>query len=206
MKYLTITCSYLLSLAIALLFTCCIATNDNAVKDVDGHIYQTITIGKQVWMAENLQVTRYRNGEPVQHITDTAVWSACTTGAYCNYNNDTGHVAGNGRLYNWHAIHDSRTLAPEGWHIPTDEEIATLVTWLEKNPATADTLKVQGLAGYRHCNGGTYHTMGFNGYWWSANRSFEIYDWSPRVFTGFADVQRNRYEAGYGLAVRCVKD
>jgi uncharacterized protein (TIGR02145 family) len=189
------------------LFTCCETDNShNLVTDIDGNVYRTLTVGKQIWMAENLQVTRYRNGEPIPVITDTAAWSVCTSGAYCNYNNDTGKVASYGRLYNWHAINDSRKLAPEGWHIPTDEEITTLIAWLEKDTAATDKLKVNGLAGYRHCNGGTYHTLGFNGYWWSATRSFEIYDWSPRIFTGFADVQRNRYEAGYGLAVRCVKD
>jgi hypothetical protein len=205
MKNETTICCCLLSIAITLLLTSC-TTHDNTVKDIDGHVYQTFIIGKQVWMAENLQVTRYRNGEAIPNITDTAAWTASTSGAYCNYNNDTGNVAGYGRLYNWHAINDKRKLAPEGWHIPTEEEIATLVALLEKNPPTADTLKVQALAGYRHCNGGTYHTLGFNGYWWSATRSFEIYDWSSRIFTGFADVQRNGYEAGFGFAVRCVRD
>jgi hypothetical protein len=205
MKNETTICCCLLSIAITLLLTSC-TTHDNTVKDIDGHVYQTFIIGKQVWMAENLQVTRYRNGEAIPNITDTAAWTASTSGAYCNYNNDTGNVAGYGRLYNRHAINDKRKLAPEGWHIPTEEEIATLVALLEKNPPTADTLKVQALAGYRHCNGGTYHTLGFNGYWWSATRSFEIYDWSSRIFTGFADVQRNGYEAGFGFAVRCVRD
>lgn len=199
-------CSYALLMAIALLFTCCTTSNNNTVRDIDGHEYPIITIGKQIWMAENLRVTRYRNGDTIPLITDTAAWSACTKGAYCNYNNDTGNIATHGRLYNWHAINDSRKIAPEGWHIPTDEEIATLVAWLEKDTASADTIKAKGLSGYRHCQGGTYHTRGFNGYWWSAGRSFEIYAWSPRLFTGFADVQRNRYEGSYGLAVRCVKD
>ena len=131
MKNETIICSCLLSIAITLLPTGC-TTHDNMVKDIDGHVYKTITIGKQVWMAENLQVTRYRNGEAIPNITDTAAWSASASGAYCNYNNDTGNVAGYGRLYNWHAINDKRKLAPEGWHIPTDEEIATLVSLLEK--------------------------------------------------------------------------
>jgi uncharacterized protein (TIGR02145 family) len=199
-------CGYLLSLTIALLFTGCTTSNNNTVRDIDGHEYPTLTIGKQIWMVENLRVTRYRNGDTIPNITDTTAWSACTSGAYCNYNNDTRNVTGHGRLYNWFAVNDSRQIAPEGWHIPTDEEIATLVAWLEKDTTSADPLKAYGLSGYRHCFGGTYHTRGFNGYWWSVNRSFEIYDWSPRLFTGFADVQRNRYEGSYGLAIRCVKD
>lgn len=195
-----------LLLAIIILFTCCITNNNNTITDIDGHVYRTITIGKQIWMAENLRVTRYRNGDVIPNITDTTTWIAGTTGAYCNYNNDTSNVNSYGRLYNWYAINDNRKIAPEGWHIPTDEEITTLVAWQEKGTGNTDTIKANGLGGYRHCNSGSYHTRSFNGYWWSATRSFEMYDWSPRVFTGFADVQRNRDEAGYGLAVRCVKD
>ncbi|THU40296.1 hypothetical protein FAM09_10540 [Niastella caeni] len=190
-----------------LLFThCTTSKQDNTVTDIDGYEYRTITIGKQIWMAENLRVTRYRNGDTIPNITDTTAWSTCTSGAYCNYNNDASHSTGYGRLYNWHAINDSRKIAPAGWHIPTDEEIASLEAWLENNPAAAGKINTNGLGGYRFGSGGTYHTMGFNGYWWSASRSFEMYDWSPRLFTGFVDVQRNKEAVTYGLAVRCIKD
>ncbi|WP_207515350.1 fibrobacter succinogenes major paralogous domain-containing protein [Longitalea luteola] len=185
---------------------CTTGKADNQVTDIDGHVYATVTIGNKVWMAENLRVTRYRNGDLIPHIEDTTAWSTSTTGAWCNYNNDAGNAAIYGRLYNWYAINDSRNIAPEGWHIPTDEEIAALISLLETKPAMAEIVKAKGLGGYRFCNGGSYHTIDFNGYWWSATRSYEIYDWSSRLFTGFADVQRNRYESNFGLAVRCVKD
>lgn len=198
---LTIAC-----FCLCLLTHCGNGDQQNRVTDIDGHAYRTITIGNKVWMAENLRATHYRNGDPVSHIPDTAGWRASTTGAYCDYNNDTGQVLTYGRLYNWYAINDKRNIAPEGWHIPTDEEIADLVSRLEKDAASAAKFKLNGLAGYRHFDGGTFHTRAFNGYWWSVTRSFETYDWSPRLFTGFADVQRNGYEGGYGLAIRCVKD
>jgi uncharacterized protein (TIGR02145 family) len=207
MKKINAPCFYTLLITIVFLFTDCQTNNgNNLVKDIDGNVYQTFTIGNKLWMAQNLRVTRYRNGDLIPRVPDPASWSTCTTGAYCHYNNDTSHVAAYGNLYNWYAINDSRNIAPEGWHIPTDEEIAALVALLETDPTSARTLKANGLAGYRYARGGTFHTMGFNGYWWSATRSYEIYDWSPRLFTGFADVQRNDYEARYGLAVRCVKD
>jgi uncharacterized protein (TIGR02145 family) len=200
------TARILLLICIIFLSYCKTGNRNNQVTDIDGNVYQTITIGNQLWMAENLRVTRYRNGEPISHVPDTAAWAACTTGAYCHYNNDTSYIPDYGRLYNWYAINDSRNIAPEGWHVPTNEEIAALVTWLQTDTASAAIFKVKGLAGYRHATDGSFHTLAFNGYWWSATRSFEIYDWSPRLFTGFADVQRNDYEARYGLAVRCVKD
>ncbi len=190
-----------------LFFTRCTTSQPGIfVTDIDGHIYPTCIIGNKVWMAANLRVTRYRNGDPVPPVADSIAWRKTTTGAYCFYNNDPSFDTSYGKLYNWYAINDPRNIAPEGWHIPTNEEITSLIAELEKEPANADKLKISGLGGYRFYSGGTFHTLGFNGYWWGAGNSFELYDHSPRLFTGMADVQRNTYEAGYGMAIRCVKD
>jgi uncharacterized protein (TIGR02145 family) len=191
---------------IFLFASCTYNKPETPVTDIDGNVYPAVTIGNKVWMAANLRVTRYRNGDAIPLVSDSTYWIKNPTGARCYYNNDTADVGTNGQLYNWYAINDSRNIAPEGWHIPTDEEITALTVELEKDPAQAYKLKTNGLGGYRFYTGSTYHTRGFNGYWWSANRSFEIYDWSPRLFTALADVQRNSYEASYGLAIRCVKD
>lgn len=194
-------------IVIIFLFTSCTYNQpETYVTDIDGNVYPTVTIGNKVWMAANLRVTRYRNGDDITLAPDSTPWNKSTTGARCYYNNDTAHVAATGLLYNWYVINDSRNIAPEGWHIPTDEEITALTAELEKYPDQASKLKANGLGGYRFYTGRTYHTRGFNGYWWSTNRSFEIFDWSSRLFTTLADVQRNNYEASYGLAIRCVKD
>jgi uncharacterized protein (TIGR02145 family) len=201
------TLLYTFTTAIILLIAGC---NDSMpgtlVTDIDGNVYPTCNIGNKVWMAANLRTTRYRNGDAIPMVTDSTAWRQHKTGAWCNYNNDTSHNAAHGKLYNWYAISDSRNIAPEGWHIATIEEITALIAVLEKEPANADKLKANGLSGYRYYTGSSFHTLGFNGYWWAANSSFEIYDYSSRLFTALADVQRNNYEAGYGLAVRCVKD
>jgi uncharacterized protein (TIGR02145 family) len=191
---------------IFLFASCTYSEPATEVTDIDGNVYPTVTIGNTIWMAANLRVTRYRNGDAIPLVTDSTTWHKSTTGVRCYYNNDTANVATKGVLYNWYVINDSRNIAPEGWHIPTDKEITALTAELERDPAQASKLKANGLGGYRFYTGRTYHTMGFNGYWWSANRSFEIYDWSTRLFTALADVQRNNYEASYGLAIRCVKD
>ena len=85
------------------------------VRDIDGSEYKTIVIGNQTWMAENLRVTHYRNGDPIPNVTGNEEWSRLTTGAYCNYNNTTNPdtIATYGRLYNWYAAIDSRKIAPE---------------------------------------------------------------------------------------------
>lgn len=92
------------------------------VNDIDGNVYKTVRIGKQWWMAENLKTTHYRNGDPIPNVTDSTVWIQLFTGAMCNLHNDAGYVTTYGSLYNWFATVDERNLAPEGWHVPTDED------------------------------------------------------------------------------------
>ncbi len=92
------------------------------MTDQDGNVYKTIIIGNQVWMAENLKVTHYQNGDPIPNITENPEWGKLSTGAYCNHKNNIDNAATYGSLYNWFAVNDSRNLAPEGWHIPTDKE------------------------------------------------------------------------------------
>ena len=108
------------------------------VTDIDGNVYQTVTIGTQVWMAENLKVTHYRNGDPIPNVTDAGTWSGLTTGAYCEQDNNPANVATYGRLYNWYAVTDSRNIAPTGWHVPTDEEIKQLEIYLGMSQTEAD--------------------------------------------------------------------
>ena len=103
------------------------------VTDIDGNTYQTIGIGTQIWMAENLKTTKYRDGSAITNVTDNTAWSSLTTGAYCNYNNDTNNSTIYGRLYNWYSVNDSRNIAPAGWHVPTDAEWTTLENYLIAN-------------------------------------------------------------------------
>ncbi|MCB2218836.1 MAG: fibrobacter succinogenes major paralogous domain-containing protein [Bacteroidetes bacterium] len=92
------------------------------ITDYDGHVYNTIQIGTQCWMKENLKTTSYRNGNPIQNITNATTWSTLTSGAYVWYNNDIGWKDHYGALYNWYAAMDPNGLCPEGWHIPSDNE------------------------------------------------------------------------------------
>ncbi|MDD4488955.1 MAG: fibrobacter succinogenes major paralogous domain-containing protein [Paludibacter sp.] len=98
--------------------------------DIDGNRYTTVTIGTQTWLVENLKTTRYRNGDIIPEIQNNTEWMNLTTGAYSNYDNDPNNGNNFGRLYNWHAVNDSRNLAPAGWHIPSIEEWAILENYL----------------------------------------------------------------------------
>ncbi len=110
----------------------------NTVTDIDGNVYKTVKIGNQEWMAENLRVTRYNNGNPVPTGLSDMEWDETEEGAWAIYphgyidglNTDEEVLAAYGALYNWHALNDSRDLCPAGWRVPTDEEWTVLVDYV----------------------------------------------------------------------------
>ena len=109
------------------------------VKDIEGNVYQTVQIGEQIWMAENLKVTHYNNGNPIPDIDDEWDDAFGTDGYYAAYNDNVANVDIYGYLYNWHAV-STGMLAPEGWHVATFEEWKELqkhLTWVweEGNPS-----------------------------------------------------------------------
>ena len=123
-------------------FSCEDPTNPNekdTVTDIDGNVYQTVEIGNQIWMAENLKVVHYRNGDPTPKITDNAEWSTSTTGAYCNYSNVDSLADTCGSIYNWYAVCDNRNIAPEGWHVPSDDDWKELEMYLGMIQLVADS-------------------------------------------------------------------
>lgn len=150
------------------------SSNDpTALKDIDGNIYKTVVIGNQEWMAENLKVTRYRNGDAIPNITTGDVWKNMKEGAYCSYNNDDSNIEIYGLLYNWYAVDDNRNIAPEGWHIPTDAEWKELEMHLGMSDSEAyDTgwrgtdeggkLKETGTNHWKSPNTGATNTSGFS--------------------------------------------
>lgn len=102
--------------------------------DQDGNTYKTLTMGTQIWMAENLATTKYSDGTPITNITGDGAWASATTPAYCWYYNDKNYAESNnyGALYNWYAVETGK-LCPTGWHVPSDEEWTTLENYLADN-------------------------------------------------------------------------
>ena len=120
------------------------------VIDYDGNIYQIIQIGDQFWMAENLKVTHYRDGTAITNVTDSGTWGTLTTEAYCIYNNNgSNEIDTYGALYNWYAVADIRNIAPNGWHVPTNDEWEELEMALGRSPNESDS------TGYRGTNEGS---------------------------------------------------
>jgi len=121
------------------------SSNDElTVTDIDGNIYNTTTIGEQVWMAENLKVTHYRNGDAITNVTDNNKWFNVTTGAYCRYDNDGIDIDTYGMLYNWYAVNENRNIAPEGWDIPTDAEWKQLEMYLGMSQTEVENIEWRG--------------------------------------------------------------
>lgn len=105
---------------------------DGNIDDADNDCIATAIICNQIWMVNNLDVSTYRNGDPIPQSTDG--WIGITTGAWCWYKNDSAtYAATYGKLYNWYAVNDPRGLAPAGWHIPTDLEWTTMTDCLGEN-------------------------------------------------------------------------
>jgi uncharacterized protein (TIGR02145 family) len=204
------------------------------MTDQDGNVYKTITIGTQTWMAENLKVTKYRNGDIIPNVADSSEWNNLTTGACCDYKNDTKYTAIYGPLYNWFAVNDSRNLAPIGWHVPTDEEWHTLILYLDTNASPFDSI-VSFIAGCQLKEKGTIHwispneganngtgftglpsgfritnfsftALGSVGVWWSSTEYFSTNAWFCFLLNYNNNVWCDYYLKCSGYSIRCLKD
>jgi len=100
------------------------------VTDIDGNVYNTVHIGSQCWMKENLKTTTYNNGTPIPNVTDTNAWGNLTTGAYVWYDNDITWKDSYGALYNWWTTIDPNGLCPTGWHVPSHDEWTDLTDYI----------------------------------------------------------------------------
>jgi|SRR3972149_5018595 len=206
---------------------CLTSLNTQIVKDIDGNVYNTVTIGSQVWMKENLKVTHYRNGDVIPEVTDVTSWSGLITGAYCNYNNDAGNVPTYGRLYNWYTVVDSRNLYPTGWHVPSDAEWTTLETYLGIYYLAGGKLKETGIIHWQSPNTGADNSSGFTalpggqrskgnngvfvdigryGYWWTTSALDNYSAWAYSVGFSDAGLHRGSSYKQNSFSVRCVKE
>ena len=102
----------------------------STVTDIDGNVYNTVLIGNQCWMKENLKTTKYSNNTPIENPTNNSDWQSNTTGAYAWYENDISWKDSYGALYNWHAVKNYHGLCPTGWHIPTHDEWKQLIDYI----------------------------------------------------------------------------
>lgn len=203
------------------------STGELITLDYDGNVYHTVVIGTQTWMIENLHTTHYRNGDPIPYITDSSAWTDATEGAYSYYNNDASIGNVYGKLYNGFAVKDSRGLAPAGWHIPSSEEIQTLVNFLGGTVFAggklkeADTTHWYAPNQYVSSNGSGFTALpgGYNGgrvygfgdlhisgYFWTSTPQTADLLWVLGMDYNAEDVYVYNDDNYVGYSVRCIKD
>lgn len=192
------------------------------VTDKDGNTYKTIKIGNQEWMAENLNVEHYSNGEEIPQVQDKEEWDNLTTGAWCYYENNSENGTTYGKIYNWYAVNDPRGLAPEGWHVATDEDWTKLTDflggamtaghklkntsgWLEDYAGDNSSGFTAIPGGYR-THDGYFGNIGKNAVFWTATEFSADLAWFRNVIGKIKDVYRPTYGKDFGLSVRCIKD
>lgn len=198
-------------------------TNEATASTNNSGSHEAVTVGSQVWMTKNLDVTTYRNGDPIPQVTDLSQWENLTTGAWCYYENDPVNGAVYGKLYNWYAVNDPRGLAPAGWHVPSEAEWATLETflggesvaggkmksttgWDSPNMEATNSSGWTGLPGGKLYPNGPFTTVGYRGYWWSSTEYSTGDAWVHYLFNDDAYLQKNNSGKAYGYSVRCIRD
>ena len=194
------------------------------IKDIDGNVYKTVTIGTQIWMAENLKTIKYNDGTVIPLVTDGAGWAALTTPAYCWFNNDEStYKAAYGALYNWYTV-NTGTLCPTGWHVPSDAEWTTLTTylgesvaggklkeagtthWASPNTGATNETGYTALPGGYRCSCAAFYSIGYFGFWWSATENVVAYALIRGLYYSNSDVYRNYNYKKSGFSVRCLRD
>jgi uncharacterized protein (TIGR02145 family) len=183
------------------------------VKDVDGNLYKTIRIDSQIWMAENLKVTHYRNGDPIPNVVDPTAWSILTTGAYCNYNNNEANALTYGRLYNYYTVIDPRNLCPIGWHVPSKKEYDVLLYNLGSVGENAyNQLIPSGNSGFSCIFSGVL-TKGLNYRFLDKGAFLCISTMYDANYVWYLNVSKDLNAANFsyanredGLSIRCIKE
>jgi len=196
------------------------------VTDYDGNVYDTVMIGTQQWLKENLKTTHYNNGVLIPNVTGNSAWSALLTGARCYYNNDSiANDSVYGPLYNWYAVNDAGNLCPAGWKVPANADWQTAETylggsgvaggamkeagtlhWTSPNTGATNSTGFTGLpGGMRNPTSNTFQFIGENGLWWTSTPSGSN-AWSTYMWYLFAGIDHNPGTKKYGFSVRCIKD
>lgn len=198
------------------------------VTDYNGNVYNTVQIGNQCWMKEDLKVANYSDGTAIPEITSASSWMTLYTGARCWLGNDSATYASiYGALYNWHAVTNTSGLCPPGWHVPTHDELNTLLVFSGGDSVAGGALKEAGFAHWNSPNTGATNSSGFtalpggcrnayDGYFQAAGNSGTWWTSTPHLSPGSGRHIRIKHNSTNiygtdssvrnGYSVRCIKD
>ncbi|MEI8033027.1 MAG: FISUMP domain-containing protein [Chlorobiaceae bacterium] len=177
------------------------------LTDIDSNSYNTVAVGNRIWAQENLNVSRYRNGDAIPQAKTLQEWQAALRkgeGAWCYYGNLQKNGQQYGKLYNWFAVNDPRGLAPSGTHIPTKQEWETLAKDL---PTADNSIRFKMLpAGLRNYVDEKYSFLGEGAYFWSSSEHDENSAWYMTLNAQNKSAMLSAEEKYEGLSVRVIKD
>jgi uncharacterized protein (TIGR02145 family) len=189
---------------------------------------QTIKIGTQVWVTKNLDVTKFRNGDPIPEAKTDEEWEKAgqkKQPAWCFYENDPANGAKYGKLYNWYAVTDKRNICPTGWHVPSNAEWTQLTDylggglvaggkmksmgtqyWESPNDDATNSSGWSGLPGGSRGARGPFDAVGGHGWWWTST-GLNTYDaWARGLARALSIVDGGYTHKALGLSVRCIRD
>jgi uncharacterized protein (TIGR02145 family) len=202
----------------------------SSVTDIDGNIYETVLIGSQWWMAENLKTSHFAEGSVIPQITEDIQWTQLTSPAWSNGDSNIELDTIYGNHYNWYSTIDPRGLCPIGWHVPTDDEWTMLTdylggigslqvienaggkmkaqtNWNAPNTNATNESGFSGLGGgSRNEFDGLIYYIDVEGRWWSSTESTSLTAKSRMLYSFHDDVFIRFNDKKKGLSVRCLKD
>lgn len=211
------------------------AHETGTVRDIDNNVYNTVVIGRYVWMAENLRTTTYSDGANIPFITGNSIWAGLHSSGYCWYEDNKEYSTVYGALYNWYAVNTGK-LCPDGWRVPSDQEWKYLEGFADSlyginNPVWDKPglrghnagRRLKSAAGWRQGGNGTddfgfsalpagerlngFNNLGgSNGYWWTSTENDTSSAWFRSIIYSFSEVSRDTHPKKMGFSVRCIKE
>lgn len=185
---------------------------------------ETVNIGDQEWMAKNLNINKFRNGDLIPEGKSREDWIQAYRDQkpmWCYYNFDSNNQEEYGKLYNWYAVNDPRGLAPEGWYVPSNEDWEELVNYLggyevagkklkdnriwKTDTMDIDEVGFKGVSAGKCDPNGSFSSIGEYAYWWCSSEYLVSNAWSQIIFY-YDQIVRSNHHKAHGFSVRCVRD
>jgi uncharacterized protein (TIGR02145 family) len=188
----------------------------------------SVSIGSQVWQTKNLNVDRFRNGDPIPEARTKEEWEAAGERgqpAWCFYANNEYYGISYGKLYNWHAATDSRRICPPGWHLPSDKEWTVLTNYLGGEDFAGDKMKATGTVYWQTPNNGATNESSFSAlpggyrdsfesfekirltaFFWSADENDIAFAWNRYLDNSIGNVNKGSNYKSVGASIRCLRD
>lgn len=217
-----------LTQSLGVLLACNLTVSTGSLADVEGNVYETVIMGQQEWMAENLRTAHYANGDVIPNVTNDQQWFLTNNGAWCHYANDASHEATYGKLYNWYATSDPRNACPAGWHVPSQEEWDGLINIVGGPELGGGMLKQEGtnlngglwndpnygamdLVGFSALPGGSRYTnmssqMGHQANFWTNEQVDLDFAHFRGMVSDSAFAVAGQHAKSLGMSIRCKRD